>query len=57
MGPSVRRVALSQSFPTANAHDPAALDVRVTLGAPERAEPPAMLPVPEAPDSATTVSD
>src|SRR5262245_59910148 len=54
---SVRAVALSQSLPTACTHDPSAVVVRLTEGAPVPADPPAVAPIPAAPAKLMTVSD
>ena len=54
--PGVRAMALSQSCPTAKESEPAAWVVIVTLGAPVDPEADAAVPVPAAPESASTVS-
>src|SRR5262249_45675281 len=44
LGPTVRAIARSQSLPTAQTHDPAAVVVKVAVGTPVAALPPPVAP-------------
>ena len=55
--PGVRATARSQSLPTPYTHEPAAVVVTLSCGAPDAAPPAADAPTPAAPLNATTLSD